>query len=62
MPVIGLVFDMGGGNGDTTLALLGGLVNGAIVEETGETLLGLSFRDRGGQCGLFELVVRIVIG
>jgi hypothetical protein len=52
MSVFGLVFDMGGGNGDTTLALFRGLINGAIVEKVGETFLCLSFRDSGGQRGL----------
>jgi hypothetical protein len=52
MSVFGLVFNMGGGNCDTTLALFRGLIDGAIVEEVGETFLGLSFRDSGGQCGL----------
>lgn len=61
MPVIGLIFDMGGGNGNTTLALLGSFINGAIVEEAGETLLGLSFRNRSGQCGLLRSIVRLVI-
>lgn len=61
MSVVGLVFDVGGRNGDTSLAFLRGLVNRAIVEEIGETLLSLSFRDSGGQRGLFGCIVRTAI-
>lgn len=43
--VLGRVLDVGSGDGDTTLALLGSLVNGAIVEEVGEALVGLALGD-----------------
>lgn len=43
---------MCGGNGDTTLPLLGCLVNGAIIEEVGESLLGLPLGNGGGECCL----------
>jgi hypothetical protein len=48
MPVFGLVFDMSSGNGDTTLALLRGLVNCAVVEEIRQALFCLTFCDGGG--------------
>lgn len=48
----GLVFDVSGGDGDTTLSLLGGLVNGSVVKEVGESLLGLALGNSGGQSGL----------
>lgn len=50
--LIGLVFDVSGGDGDTTLSLLGGLVNGSVVEEVGESLLGLALGNGGGQSSL----------
>lgn len=50
--VVGLVLDVGGGDGDTALAFLGGLVNGGVVEEVGVALLGLALGDGGGQGGL----------
>jgi hypothetical protein len=50
--VFGLVLDVSSGDGDTTLALLGGLVNRGVVEEVGETLLGLALGDGGGEGGL----------
>lgn len=50
--VLGRVLDVGGGDGDTSLALLRGFVNGAIVEEICEALLGLSLCDSGGKCCL----------
>lgn len=49
---IGLELDVGRGDGDTTLALLGGLVNGTILEEAGQTLGGLVLGDGGSQGGL----------
>lgn len=42
---LGRVLNVGGGNGDTTLALLGSLVDGTILEEAGKTLLGLTLCD-----------------
>lgn len=50
--VLGRVLDVGGGNGDTTLAFLGSLVDGTVLEEVGEALLGLALGDGGGQGGL----------
>jgi hypothetical protein len=47
--VLGGVLDVGSRDGDTTLPLLGGLVNGAIVEEVGEALVGLPLGDGGGE-------------
>ena len=49
---VSLVLDVSSGNGDTTLALLGGLVNGSVVEEVGVTLLGLTLGDGGCEGGL----------
>jgi hypothetical protein len=46
--VVGLVLDVGGGDGDTTLALLRRLVDGAVLEELGVALLGLTLGD--GSC------------
>lgn len=43
---------MGGRNGDTSLSLLGGLVNGAILKEVGQALLGLSLGDGSRESGL----------
>lgn len=51
--VIGRVLDVSGGDGDTTLSLLGSLVNGTILEEVGEALLGLSLGDGSGEGGLW---------
>lgn len=50
--VVGRVLDVGGGDGDTSLALLGGLVDRAIVEEICVALLGLSLCDGGGKRSL----------
>jgi hypothetical protein len=52
VPVLGRVLDVSSGNGDTTLALLRSLVNGAIVEEVGEALLGLALGDGCGESSL----------
>lgn len=43
--ILGLVLDVCGGDCDTTLSFFGGLVDGTVVEEVREALLGLSFRD-----------------
>jgi hypothetical protein len=50
--VVGLVLDVGRGDGDTTLALLGRLVDGAVLEELGVALLGLTLGDGGCEGGL----------
>ena len=53
--VVGLVLDVGGRDGDTTLALLGSLVNGAILEELGVALLGLTLGDGSSEGGLHAI-------
>lgn len=53
--VLGLELNVGSRDGDTTLALLRGLVNGSIVEEVGQTLGGLVLGDSGSQGGLDEM-------
>ena len=58
--VVGRILDVSGRDGDTTSTLLGGLVNGTILEEVGQTLLGLSLGDGGGQCGLIREKVWLV--
>jgi hypothetical protein len=50
--VLSRVLDVSSGNSDTALSLLGSFVNGAIIEEIGEALLGLSFRDGCREGGL----------
>jgi hypothetical protein len=55
--VLGLVLDVGGRDGDTTLALLGSLVNGAILEELCEALLGLALGDGSGEGRLHAISV-----
>ena len=47
--VFGLVLDVGSGDGDTTLALLGRLVNRGVVEEVCEALFGLALGDGSGK-------------
>ena len=41
----GLVFDVGGADGDAAFAFFGGFVDGAVFEVVCEALFGLSFRD-----------------
>lgn len=53
--VVGLVFDVGGGDGNTTLALLGSFVDGTVLEEASIALLGLTLGDGGSQ-GSLELL------
>jgi hypothetical protein len=53
--VLGLELNVGRRDGDTTLALLGGLVNGIVGEEVGQALGGLVLGDGGSQGGLREL-------
>jgi hypothetical protein len=60
MPVVGGVLDVCGGDGDTTLALLRSLVDGAILEVGGVALFGLTLGDGGCEGGLW-LVVSIVL-
>lgn len=49
---LGLELNVGSRDGDTTLALLRGLVNGSVVEEVGQTLGSLVLGDSGSQGGL----------
>ena len=55
--VIGLVFDVCGGDGYAAFALLGGFVDGGVFEEVGVALFGLAFGDCGGKGGLFILSI-----
>ena len=50
--VVGRELNVSSRDGDTTLTLLGGLVNGAIFEEAGKTLGGLVLGDSGSQSSL----------
>jgi hypothetical protein len=50
---VGLELNVGGRDGDTTLALLRSLINGTIFEEVGQTLRGLVLGDGGSQGGLW---------
>lgn len=59
MPVVGGVLDVCGGDGDTTLALLRRLVDGAIVEVGGVALLGLTLGDGGCEGGLWRVSIAI---
>jgi hypothetical protein len=59
MPVLGGVLDVCGGDGDTTLALLRSLVDGAIVEVVGEALLGLALGDGSCEGGLVGVSVAV---
>lgn len=55
--LVSRVFDVRCRDGDTTLALLGGLVDRTIVEEAGKALFGLTLCDGGCEGGLELLVV-----
>jgi len=50
--VLGLELNVSRRDGDTTLTLLGGLVNGTVGQEVGQTLGGLVLGDGGSQGGL----------
>jgi hypothetical protein len=50
--VVGGVLDVGGRDGNTALSLLRSLVNGTILKEVGEALVGLSLRDGSRKSGL----------
>lgn len=54
VPVVGGVLDVCGRDGDTTLALLRSLVDGAIVEVGGVALLGLTLGDGSCEGGLWS--------
>ena len=53
---VGGVLDVGGRNGDATLPLFGGLIDGAIIEKFGEALGGLALGDGSCEGGLRWLV------
>jgi hypothetical protein len=52
--VLSRELNVGGRDGDTTLALLGSLINGGIIEEVGKTLGGLVLGNGGSQSGLWR--------
>lgn len=52
--VLSCELNVGSGDGNTTLALLRGLINGGIVEEVGKALRGLVLGDGGSQGSLWE--------
>jgi len=51
---VGRVLDVCSGDGDTTLSLFGGFVNGAIIEETGKSLFGLTLGNGSCEGCLYE--------
>lgn len=51
--VLSCELNVGSRDGNTTLALLRGLVNGGIVEEVGKALRGLVLGDGGSQGSLW---------
>lgn len=57
MTVVGGIFDVSRRDSDTTLALLGGLVNGAVIEEASQALGRLVLGDSSGQGSLIEDIV-----
>ena len=52
VPRVRVVFDMCGGDGDTTLSLFRGLVDFAIFEERSVAFFSLPFCDGSSQGGL----------
>ena len=54
VPVVGRELNVCGGDGDTTLAFLGGFVNGGVLGEVRKVLGGLLLSDSGSQCCLDE--------
>ena len=52
MTLVGLILNVGGVDGDTTLALLGSLVDAGVVLVLGLTLQSQILGDGGGQSGL----------
>ena len=55
MSVLGLVFDVGGGDCDATLPLLGRFVDGPVVEEVCKSFFGLPLGDCSCECCLRSL-------
>ena len=55
--VLGSVLDVSSGDGDTTLSLLRGLVDGTILEEVGKALLGLALGDGSRKRGLWRCLL-----
>ena len=55
--VVGRELNVSSRDGDTTLTLLGGLVNGAIFEEASKTLGGLVLGDSSSQSSLVNCSV-----
>ena len=49
--VLGLVLDVGSGDGDAALTLLGCLVDGTVLKEVGQALFRLPLGDGGGKGG-----------
>lgn len=60
--VLSCELNVGSRDGDTTLALLRGFVNGGIVEEVGKTLRGLVLGDGGSQGCLWAGVLNFMFG
>ena len=56
VPLFGGILNVRGGDGDTTLPLLRSLVNGTVLEEISQALLGLALGDGGSQGSLFKLL------
>lgn len=52
MPGVGLVLYVRRRDGDTTLSLFGGFIDGSIFKESGEAFLSLAFGDCCCQRGL----------
>ena len=52
VPVVGGELNVGSRDGDTTLTLLRGLINGTILKELSEALRSLVLGDSGSQGGL----------
>ena len=57
MAVVGVVFDVCGGDRDASLSLFGCLVDGTILEILRVTLFGLPLRDRCCESGLAVIYV-----
>lgn len=60
--VLGRELNVSGRDGDTTLTLLGSLIDGTILEEGGKALGGLVLGDGSGQGGLDWIVLGTISG